>query len=182
MKLWASYIVDETYQQSFSEKGFQIISRNEPLGVISIVADQTPIDELVFLISAGLAFGNVVVVGLSRNDKSSITATELENLFKTKPGLVNVVVDSDENLRSQFISNGDIASIWVSALHSKFKANDCTYRSMVEFGSLIDMEAVAEMYEIYATKQKSIWLPSLCWYFLHDNDWTALITFVIRTE
>ncbi|XP_065210162.1 uncharacterized protein LOC135838454 [Planococcus citri] len=159
IKEWVSYTTDKVYEQSFHEKGFQIVSRNEPLGVIAILAHGKGVGELLFVISAALMFGNTVIVGILKNEEFPTLATELENLFKTKPGLVSVLVDTEESLRDQFTSNSDISSVWMGASFSRFNLKSCTLKDIFQiFGE----KSESEMLEISATRPKSIWFPSLC--------------------
>lgn len=161
MTFWSNYTVNGMYQQSFSENGCRVITRAESLGVIAIIAGSTPLDKLIFLISAGLMYGNAVIVGISSDEKCSITGTELENLFSARPGLVNVIVDSSKVLWEQFVSDANISAVWLMKVYSKCFLNNCSYKNIVCVEDQVNMALLAEFFEIYATKQKSVWLPSL---------------------
>lgn len=161
LKFWSSYAIDGNYQQSFIENGCRIVSRAESLGVIAIIAGSTPLHKLIFLIAAGLMHGNAVIVGISSDEKCSITGTELENLFSAKPGLVNVMVDSSKVLWEQFVSDASISAVWLVKSYCKCFLKNCSYKNVVAIEDQQDMTIMAEFFEIYATKQKSVWLPSL---------------------
>lgn len=159
LNFWSCYAVDDNLQQIIGTNYCQVICKSEPIGVIAIIAGLTPLNLLIFLIAAALVYGNSVIVGLSKDAESSITAADLEIIFQAKPNLVNVLVSSSSSLWQQFIANKNIASVWLVNDFCICKPENHSFKSIICFEGDNDMTQLADFFEIYATKAKAIWLP-----------------------
>lgn len=159
LNFWSCYALEDVFQQIISTQQCQVICKSEPLGIIAIIAGSTPLDLLIFLIAAALVYGNSVIVGLSSDSESSITAAELESVFQEKPNLVSVLVSSSSSLWQQFVANKNIASLWLVKNFCDCPAKSHSFKSIIGFEGVKDMTKLADFFEIYATKAKTIWLP-----------------------
>lgn len=125
------------------------------------MAGSATIDMLFFLIGAALIYGNSVIIGLSIDEKSSITGSVLNDLFNDKTGLVNVILNDNEELWKQFIYDKNINCIWFVKNYCKCVSKNYNLKNIAGIEARSNMTVSAKCFEIYATKEKTIWIPTL---------------------
>lgn len=158
---WTWYAVENINEQIVLNKNHQILLKSEPLGVVGIITAAVPIDDLIFSVCAAIAYGNTVVLGIPTDRDTSVVAAEFENIFSSKPGLVSVIVNEEESLWKQFVKESAISSIWCVGRLSVPTEAQCWTKNILRIGSRSNLPILAKLFEVHATKSKSVWHPCL---------------------
>lgn len=159
LNFWCSYVVDSSYERIITAVGYRVLCVAEPLGVIGILAGSALLDTLIFMIAAGLASGNSVIVGVSNDENCSVTAVELKHIFQLD--VVHIIVGNSTVLWKQFIDSELVTSVWWVEGRCKGVLSKHGSKHLFEVKVVKDMTEIAEHFETCVTKPKCVWLPTL---------------------
>lgn len=163
LRFWSTFVTESAYEQNLFVRNCMVSCKSEPFGIVAILAGAISLEKLFFYVTAALVYGNVVIVGISSDQRTPVVATEFEQLFKK--GLVTTLTGTSSELWKQFNTASEIASVWFYADRrgTQLLPSSRTFNHQIVYNlsSKFELRTAAELLETYATKAKCVWLPHL---------------------